>query len=107
MPVSNARFIVTKSQESLDSRHEGDKSLLDSGKCRQLGTGQDKLPEEQRDSPIVGATRVPRLLVVSERSREPAGGLTRQCASSAGPVVEKHSEINVSQLWCRPGYRPS
>lgn len=64
VPASNARFIATKSQESLDSRHEGDKSVSDSGMCRQLGTGQDKLPKERGGSPIVGAARMLWLLVV-------------------------------------------
>lgn len=58
VPASNARFIATNSQGSPDSRHEGGKSLSDSG------TGQDKLPKEHCSSAVVGATGVPRLPVV-------------------------------------------
>lgn len=62
--VSNTRFIVTKSQERLHSRHKGDKPLSDSMKCRLLGTEHDKPPKEHRRHPIARETRGPRLLEV-------------------------------------------
>lgn len=109
--VANPRFTITNSRESFDSQTPRWQIHPGSEKWAEIRTGHCRPPKQHCSGPISRTTRLPQLLAVPEEQQEknqgPAGELTRQHAWAWAASEACVPEINVPQLWCRPGFRRS